>query len=124
MVRQKGPVTLRTGTHRSIAGIESRASSAGLSTVRRSKPSDNARVKGEDLMTLLVAGASFRYQAPMVCCLARAGYLRELLALLRGVPRFKPHLFQLAPALALSAQLDRVSDEFVEAVDPSYRIDR
>jgi hypothetical protein len=109
MLRQKGPATLRTGTHRSMAGIESRASGdprigAGFFIVRSSKPSDKVRVKGEDLMTLLVAGASFRYQAPIFCCLAGAGYLRELLALLRGIPRFKSHLFQLASALALSAQ--------------------
>lgn len=57
-------------------------------TSRPTKP----RVKGEALAKARRrSGLSIR--AVMVCCWARAGYLRELLRLLRGVRRFKPNLF-------------------------------
>ena len=56
----------------------------------------------------LVAEAAFRSARSWSVAGHRAGYLRELLGLLRGVRRFKPNLFRLASALALSAQSSTV----------------
>ena len=56
----------------------------------------------------LVAEAAFRSARSWSVAGHRAGYLRELLRLLRGVRRFKPNLFRLASALALSAQSSTV----------------
>jgi len=56
----------------------------------------------------LVAEAAFRSARSWSVAGHRAGYLRELLGLLRGVRRFKSNLFRLASALALSAQSSTV----------------
>jgi hypothetical protein len=56
----------------------------------------------------LVAEAAFRSARSWSVAGHGAGYLRELLGLLRGVRRFKPNLFRLASALALSAQSSTV----------------
>jgi len=56
----------------------------------------------------LVAEAASRSARSWSVAGHRAGYLRELLGLLRGVRRFKPNLFRLASALALSAQSSTV----------------
>ena len=56
----------------------------------------------------LVGEAAFRSARSWSVAGHRAGYLRELLRLLRGVRRFKPNLFRLASALALSAQSSTV----------------
>jgi hypothetical protein len=56
--------------------------------------------------------------------LSTAGYLRGFLPLLRGVPRFKRNLFTFHRLSHYLHKLDRVYDDFVQAVHPSCRIDR
>jgi len=88
----------RGGTHRSIARIVSCAAAGRESVLRfpifRSNTPTKPRVKGEALLRL-VAEAAFPSARSWSVAGHRAGYLRELLRLLRGVRRFKPNLFDL-----------------------------
>ena len=87
------------------------------------KPSDKAHVKGEDLMTL-VAGAKPRSTRPWsVAEYGQAIY--ESFSLCYEAYRASiPTSFNLHRLSHYPRTLDRVYDEFVEAVDPGYRIDR
>ena len=63
-------------------------------------------------------------QPAIVYCSSRAGYLREVAALLGGGVALRATLFDSYQIPQCPRKLDKVADEFVEAADHRDRIDR